>query len=258
MQRFDTIGLEQEDGLATLTLDRPDSLNALSEQMLGEIVAALDRIAGAGARALLVTGRGRAFSAGADLGGSGLPPDLGLLLETGYNPMIRKLFALPMPVVVAVNGPAAGAGCSLALAGDLVLAARSAYFVQAFVNIGLVPDAGASWLLPRLVGRQRALEMMLLGERVPAETAAGWGMIHRAVDDAALIEEARALARRLAAGPTRAYALIRQGLRAALDGDLAAALDIERDHQREAGRTADAAEGIAAFLAKRPARFTGR
>ena len=257
MDSFETIVLEVDDRLATLTLNRPALLNALSVPMLGEIAAALDRIVSLDARALLVTGSGRAFSSGAELAGPALPDDLGLILETSYNPLIRKLFALPVPVVVAVNGPAVGAGCSLALAGDLVLAARSAYFVQAFVNIGLVPDAGMSWVLPRLIGRQRALEMMLLGERISAETAQAWGMIYRAVDDAAMFDEARALARRLADGPTRAYALTRQGIVAAGEGGIARALDIERDNQREAGRTADAAEGVAAFLAGRAARFTG-
>ena len=199
------------EAVATITLNRPDSLNALTAAMLDEIRAAVEGLPGSGARALLLTGEGRGFSSGADLAsGGGLPDDVGAALEAHFNPLIEAIFACPLPVVAAVNGPCAGAGCSLALAADLVLAGRSAYFLQAFINIGLIPDAGATWLLPRLAGRARAMEMMLLGERIPAEQALAWGMISRVVEDEALTAEGAALAARLAAGPTVAYGLLRR------------------------------------------------
>ena len=207
---------------------------------------------------LVITGAGRAFCAGADLA-EGLPPeDVGSRLDSHYNPMLRTYMSLPFPVISAVNGAAAGAGCSIALSGDFVIAARSAYFLQAFVNIGLVPDAGATWLLPRLAGRARAAQMMMLGERLPADQAFDWGMIYKVVDDADLATEARTLAERLAKGPTRTLGLIRQGMHAALNGTYDQGLDIERANQREAGRTADFLEGVAAFVGKRPSNFTGR
>ena len=255
---YETLLLDRDGGVATLTLNRPDQLNALSTTLLTEINRALDELSADTPRVLVMTGAGRAFCSGADLGGGGLPEDLGALLETHYNPLIEKLWALPCPVVAAVNGPAAGAGCSIALAADFVVAASSAYFLQAFVNIGLVPDAGATWLLPRLAGRARATQMMMLGERVPAAQALDWGMIYKVVDDAALPGEAAALAARLAKGPTRTYALIRQGIRAGLDSSLSDSLGVERVNQRDAGRSGDFAEGVQAFLAKRPAAFTGR
>jgi 2-(1,2-epoxy-1,2-dihydrophenyl)acetyl-CoA isomerase len=207
----------------------------------------------------VLTGDGRGFSSGADLAGSGgLPEDAGEALEKGFNPLVEALFALPIPVVAAVNGPCAGAGCSLALAADIVIAARSAYFLQAFVNIGLVPDAGASWLLPRLAGRARAMEMMMLGERVSAEQAHDWGMIARVVDDEFLAEEAVALATRLAQGPTVALGLIRRLARDAQNLPLTEALGAERVAQREAGRTEDFRNAVFAFLQKRQPRFDGR
>jgi 2-(1,2-epoxy-1,2-dihydrophenyl)acetyl-CoA isomerase len=257
---FETIRLEVEDGIAVLTLDRPDRLNALTPRLFAESRQAIDHAIGSGARCLLITGAGRAFCSGADLQGDegeGLPTDLGELLDTVYNPFFRYLAALPIPIVTAVNGIAAGAGCSLALAGDFVLAARSASFLLAFVNIGLVPDGGMTWLLPRLIGRQRALDMMMLGERVGAEKAESWGMIHRALVDSALLDEARLLAGRLARGPTLAYHLIRQGVNDALTADLSGGLEIEKRNQRLAGFSHDAQEGVAAFLEKRPARFSG-
>ena len=254
------------DGVATLTLNRPAALNALTTEMIAEMIDAVDRVRDEGsARVLLMTGAGRAFCSGADLVTGGAtgerqrsgPVDTGHRLETHFNPLLERLFALPVPFVTAVNGAAAGAGCSFALAGDIVVAADSAYFLQAFVNIGLVPDVGATWLLPRLAGKARAQGMMMLGERVPAATALDWGMIWQVAPDAELMATATALAQRLAAGPTRAYGLIRQGIRDSLDTSLTGALAIERRNQRSAGRSPDFAEGVAAFLSKRKAVFTG-
>ncbi|WP_395614080.1 enoyl-CoA hydratase-related protein [Allosphingosinicella sp.] len=245
--------------VATLTLNRPDSLNALTSTMLDEMKAAIDGLAASGARALLLTGAGRGFSSGADLAsGGGLPDDVGAALEAHFNPLVEALFRLPLPVVAAVNGPCAGAGCSLALAADIVIAGRSAYFLQAFINIGLIPDAGATWLLPRLAGRARAMEMMMLGERIPAEKAADWGLISRVVDDADLESEAAALAARLAQGPTMAYGLLRRLARDAEQLPLTDALAAERIAQRDAGRTDDFKAAVMAFLQKQPPRFEGR
>jgi 2-(1,2-epoxy-1,2-dihydrophenyl)acetyl-CoA isomerase len=245
--------------VATVTLDRPDSLNALSAAMLDELRAAVESLPGRGARCLLLAGEGRGFSSGADLAsGGGLPDDVGAALEAHYNPLVEALFALPLPVVAAVNGPCAGAGCSLALAADIVIAGRSAYFLQAFVNIGLIPDAGATWLLPRLAGRARAMEMMMLGERIPAERALEWGMISRVVDDAELAAESVALATRLAQGPTLAYGLIRGLARNAEQLPLSDALAAERIAQRDAGRTEDFKAAVTAFLQKRQPTFDGR
>lgn len=245
--------------VATLTIARAETLNALSAQTLAELREALDEAVREGARCVLLTGDGRGFSSGADLAtGGGLPEDAGEALEKSFNPLIEALFALPIPVVAAVNGPAAGAGASLALAADIVIAARSAYFLQAFVNIGLIPDAGATWLLPRLAGRARAMEMMMLGERISAEQARDWGMIARVVEDEELAEEAVALATRLAQGPTVALGLIRRLAREAQNLPLTEALAAERIAQREAGQTRDFAGAVAAFLQKRQPRFEGR
>lgn len=262
---FDTIRLEQSHGMATITLNRPATLNAITLPMIDDIHRALDQALKDGARCLLLTGEGKAFSSGADLaaglGDFAADPDsfdIGLVLERGYNPLMLRLADLPMPIVTAVNGAAAGAGCSLALAGDIVLAAPNAYFLQAFVNIGLVPDAGSSWLLPQLVGKARAQAMMMLGERIPAHTAQEWGMIHAVAAEGALMEEAHAIALKLAQGPTQALAMIRKTVRFALEHDFAAVLQRERDDQRSAGRTTDFREGVAAFMAKRPAQFSGK
>jgi 2-(1,2-epoxy-1,2-dihydrophenyl)acetyl-CoA isomerase len=245
--------------VATLTIIRPDRLNALAAQTVDELRAAVGEAAGSGARCLLLAGEGRAFSSGADLAGDGgLPDDAGAALEKHFNPLIEALFALEIPVVAAVQGPCAGAGCSLALVADMVIAARSAYFLQAFVNIGLIPDAGATWLLPRLAGRARAIEMMMLGERIAAEKALAWGLISRLVEDEHLASEAVALATQLAQGPTRALALIRKLARNAQDVPLTEALAAERAAQREAGRTADFRNGVLAFVQKRQPRFEGR
>lgn len=245
--------------VATLTIARPETLNALSAKTLAELREALDEAVREDARCLLLTGEGRGFSSGADLAtGGGLPKDAGEALEKSFNPLVEALFALPIPLVAAVNGPCAGAGASLALAADIVIAARSAYFLQAFVNIGLIPDAGATWLLPRLAGRARALEMMMLGDRIPAEQARDWGLIARVVDDEDLAEESVALATRLAQGPTVALGLIRRLARDTQSLSLSEALAAERDAQREAGRTRDFAHAVAAFLQKRQPRFEGR
>src|SRR5688500_14376577 len=258
--RFDHIRLEQSPAAeATITLARPDSLNALNAAMVDELRAAVESLSESGARCLLITGEGRGFSSGADLAsGGGLPDDAGMALEKHFNPLVEAIFALDIPVVAAVNGPAAGAGCSLALAADIVVAARSAYFLQAFVNIGLIPDAGATWLLPRLAGRARAMEMMMLGERIPAEQALEWGLISRVVDDEHLASEAVELATRLAQGPTVALGLIRKLAREAGHRPLGEALAAERVAQREAGRTEDFRGAVMAFLQKKQPRFEGR
>jgi 2-(1,2-epoxy-1,2-dihydrophenyl)acetyl-CoA isomerase len=257
---FDTIRLDiSPAAVATITLNRPDSLNALNAALIEEMRAALTSLQGSGARCLLLTGEGRAFSSGADLvAGGGLPDDVGAALESHLNPLIEDVFALPMPVVAAVRGPCAGAGCSLALAADIVIAARSAYFLQAFINIGLVPDAGATWLLPRLAGRARAMEMMMLGERIPADRAADWGMISRMVEDEDLETEAIALAARLAQGPTVAYSLLRKLARDAEQAALSDALAAERRAQTIAGRTGDFKAGVMAFIQKRQPNFDGQ
>ncbi|MCA3579282.1 MAG: enoyl-CoA hydratase/isomerase family protein [Bradyrhizobium sp.] len=264
---YEHILLEEADGIATLTINRPQALNALHIGVIEEMIHAVDKLRDEGtARVLLMTGAGRGFSSGADLAGGGAgggsrgdgPIDAGKVLETHFNPLLERLFALPIPFITAVNGPAAGAGCSYALAGDIVIAGRSAYFLQAFVNIGLVPDVGSTWLLPRLAGRARAQAMMMLGERISAEQALDWGMVYKVVDDADLMTEARAVATKLAKGPTKAYALIRQGIRACMDTTLSEGLMVERRNQLHAGRTADFAEGVMAFLQKRPANFQGK
>jgi 2-(1,2-epoxy-1,2-dihydrophenyl)acetyl-CoA isomerase len=256
------IRYELAEAVATITLDRPDRLNAITPALLDELGRALDRAVSDGARAVLLTGEGRAFCAGADLVGPGgeigLPDDLGALIDAHYNPVAIKLSELPLPIVTAMNGPAVGAGLSLALAGDIVIAARSAYLLLAFVNIGLVPDAGATWLVAKGVGRAKALEMALLGEKMSAQDAMDAGLVTRVVDDEAVLTEARAIALRLATMPTAAIAKIRAQVKAALAGTLEQTLEIERDNQREAGRSADFREGVAAFIEKRKPKFEGR
>jgi 2-(1,2-epoxy-1,2-dihydrophenyl)acetyl-CoA isomerase len=260
---FETIRLEQTGAVAVITLNRPQRLNAAPPQMFAEIGTALHQLPAMGARALLITGEGRAFCSGADLQGRGASDTSSRgagayqALTGTYSPTMLALSRLSIPVITAVNGVAAGIGCSLALASDFTLAARSAYFLEAFVNIGLVPDGGATWMLARQIGKARATEMMMLGERIPAEKAEQWGLIYRAVDDAELMAQAMALAERLANGPTRALGLMRQGLARALEQSYAEALATEATHQMLAGDSADAREGGMAFLERRKAQFKG-
>jgi len=255
-----TILVETHPAYRLITLNRPDRLNALTVEMADALMAALDAAdADEGCRALLITGAGRAFCAGQDLTAIvGVPPaEIGHLLDH-YNPLIRKLRALRVPVVCAVNGVAAGAGANLALACDIVLAGEGASFVQAFARIGLIPDCGGTWFLPRLVGMARARALSMLAEPLSAATAAEWGMIWRVVADDRLMEEAHALAARLAGQATLGLALTKRALDAAEDNDLDNQLELERDLQEEAGASPDHAEGVRAFLEKRPPVFTGR
>jgi 2-(1,2-epoxy-1,2-dihydrophenyl)acetyl-CoA isomerase len=255
-----TILVERHAGYRQITLNRPERLNALTVEMADALIAALDAAqADDGCRAVLLTGAGRGFCAGQDLtaiigAGSAAIRDL---LDR-YNPLIRRLRGLRLPVVCAVNGIAAGAGANLALACDIVVASRSASFVQAFARIGLIPDCGGTWCLPRLVGTARARALSLLAEPLPAETAAEWGMIWRVFEDAQLMAEAHALALRLAAAATVGLGLAKRALDAAEDNGLDAQLDLERDLQAEAAGMPDHAEGVRAFLDKRPAVFTGK
>ncbi len=261
---FETIRFDIASGVAELTLCRPDSLNSFSATMHAEVRAALDRIeADRDTRALLLTGAGRGFCAGQDLSdrkvaAGDAPVDLGETLDTLYNPLVRRLRSLPMPVVCAVNGVAAGAGANLALACDLVVAARSARFIQAFCKLGLGPDSGGTWTLPRLVGPARAAQLALLGTPLSAEEAQDWGLIYRCVDDDDLMGEARSLCGHLATQPTAGLAAIKRLLQASWDHDLDRQLDLERDTQRERGRSADYREGVDAFFNKRTPRFDGR
>jgi 2-(1,2-epoxy-1,2-dihydrophenyl)acetyl-CoA isomerase len=251
------------DGIARLTLNRPERLNSFNSEMHAEVRAALASLPSSQARVLVISGAGRGFCAGQDLNdravapGAG-PPDLAASIEQNYKPLALSLRALPLPVIAAVNGVAAGAGANLALACDLVIAARSAVFVQAFAKLGLVPDSGGTWILPRLVGTARALGLAFLGDKLAAEQAAAWGLIWRCVEDAEFAGVVEDLARHFAAAPTRGLARTKQAIYEGLGRDLAAQLDIERDYQGELGRSSDYAEGVAAFAAKRVPRFTGR
>ena len=260
---YQTILFEVTEGIARLTLNRPQRLNSLNAEMHAELRDALSAVRTSPARVLVITGAGRAFCAGQDLGDRTVAPggsaaDLGESIERNYKPLVLALRSLPLPVIAAVNGVAAGAGANVALACDLIVAARSASFVQAFSRIGLVPDSGGTWFLPRLVGHARAMGLAMLGEKLPAETAADWGLIWKCVEDDRLIAEADGIARKLAAGPTKGLGLIKRTLHRSLANDLDQQLDAERDAQREAGRTEDFREGVLAFMAKRPAQFTGR
>ena len=257
---YETIEFKAEDGIARLTFNRPDRLNSFTVQMHEEVADALADLGGA--RTLILTGAGRGFCAGQDLNDRAVAPgeavDLGDSVELRYNPLIRKLVSLPMPVIARVNGVAAGAGANIALACDIVIAANSAKFIQSFAAIGLIPDSGGTWVLPRLVGQARALGLALTGEPLPAEKAAEWGLIWKAVDDAQLDAEVDGLAARFAAGPTRGLARIKKMLRESWSQSLDAELDRQRDAMRELGFGADYREGVAAFMEKRPPRFTGQ
>jgi 2-(1,2-epoxy-1,2-dihydrophenyl)acetyl-CoA isomerase len=260
---FETIELDVSDGIMTLALNRPASLNSFNVRMHREVRDALTQAEQEGVRCLLLTGRGRGFCTGQDLSDpTVLPgenaPDLAAAINDYYNPLIRRLRGLPFPVVCAINGIAAGAGANIALACDIVLAARSAAFVQAFSKIGLLPDSGGTWFLPRLIGPARAMALAMLGGKLPAEQAADWGLIWKVVDDEALEQEAFGLARHLATQPTQALAYIKQALNASWNNDLDRQLDLERDLQQAAGRTDDYREGVTAFMEKRTPAFRGR
>ena len=260
---YTTIKLDIGEGLATITLNQPDKLNAVSRRMIGELKDCWEKLgADASVRAVLLTGAGRGFCAGADLAdpdrAQGPMADSGAALEHFFNPVIRTMRALPKPIVAAVNGVAAGVGMSFVLASDIAIAARSASFLQAFARIGLLPDGGSTWFLPRVIGDARARALAMLAQQIPAEKAHSWGLIWDVVDDQALIDAATAVARRLADGPTLSLASIKKALNASHGNELAAQLDLERDLQRELGRSEDFKEGVAAFLAKRPAQFKGR
>ena len=252
-----------EDGVAVLTMNDPATMNAAGLDMAEELTGAF-RKAVTEARAVVLTGEGRGFCSGANLSGGGAlgrkpddgPPDAGAALESTYNPLVTFMRDLPIPLVTAVNGAAAGVGCSLALMGDIIVAGESAYFLQAFRRIGLVPDGGSTYLLPRMIGRARAMEMMLLGDKVPARTALEWGMVNRCVPDGELLSTATTMAKTLASGP-KSIAMIRKIGWDSLDNDWKAQLHLERVTQRDAGRTEDFAEGVTAFLEKRPAAFKG-
>jgi len=259
-----TILLEIEQGVALLTLNRPGSLNSFNADMHAEMRSAISQIKkNPEVRALLITGAGRGFCAGQDLSDRNVAPgaevpDLGESIEKRYNPLLRSLRDLPMPVICAVNGVAAGAGANIALACDITLAARSASFIQAFCKIGLIPDSGGTWSLPRLVGMARAKALAMLGDKISAEQAAAWGMIWQCVDDEQLMDEALKLARHLASQPTAGLALIKRALNAGMNNSFDEQLDLERDLQRLAGRTEDYREGVAAFIEKRKPEFKGR
>jgi 2-(1,2-epoxy-1,2-dihydrophenyl)acetyl-CoA isomerase len=260
----ESILCESANGIARITLNRPERLNSFTSAMHAELRDALAAVAAdKAARVLLLTGAGRGFCAGQDLSDRAVAPgaepvDLGESIENNYRPLVLALRALPLPVVCAVNGVAAGAGANIALACDIVIAAKSAVFIQAFCRIGLIPDSGGTYFLPRLVGTARAMGLAMLGDKVGAQQAADWGMIWQCVDDAQLAPTVDALLAQLASAPTRGLAAIKRALHASATATLAAQLDLERDLQRELGRSADYREGVAAFIGKRSPRFTGQ
>lgn len=261
---YEQILVTREGGVTRIALNQPKKLNALSAKLLEELREAMQHAAtDRDCRCILLTGEGRGFSAGADLtDGSlkftpGQPIDYSGTLETRYHPLVTLMREMPKPIVVAVNGTAAGAGCSIALAGDIVLAARSAKFIQVFVRIALIPDAGSTWTVPRLIGRARALRWMMSGDDLDATTAADWGLISEVCEDDQLQETAMALATRLSKGPTRSYAAIKRLVDASIDGELAPQLAREAAAQDDVGNARDALEGVMAFAQKREANFTG-
>jgi len=257
---YETIKVEREGPLLILTLNKPDRLNAMAPQMADEIGQVFYDLGDA--RAVLITGEGKGFCSGADLSargdGSGSKGGSHQALQQHYNPAISQLIRAEVPVICAVNGPAAGVGCSLALAADFTIVGKSAYFLQAFVNIGLVPDGGSTWLLTRAIGRARATRMMMLGEKIGGEQAAEWGLAYKCVDDADLMTEARALAEKLANGPTIAIKTMKRNIALAADGSLEQVFLAEAEGQRLAGASDDAKEGGMAFLQKRKAEFKGQ
>jgi 2-(1,2-epoxy-1,2-dihydrophenyl)acetyl-CoA isomerase len=259
---FQTILFELKDDIARLTLNRPDKLNSFNEAMHLEVREALNQIKENRTRVLLITGAGRAFCAGQDLADRQSKPgedsvDLGDSIEKYYTPLVRTLRALPLPVVAGVNGVAAGAGVSLALACDLVIASKSASFIQSFAKLGLIPDTGGTFFLPRLVGTARALGLALLGERLPADQAAAWGLIWRCVDDEVFPASVEELVNRLAVAPTKGLAYTKAAINSSIGLRLDQQLDLERDYMRELGHSHDFREGVTAFLEKRAPKFTG-
>lgn len=261
---YETIVVDFDEGVTKITLNRPERLNSFTVQMHEELADALSNIERSDeVRAVLLTGAGRGFCAGQDLSDSSVAPgsdaiDLGHAVDTYYSPLVRRLAVMARPVVCAVNGVAAGAGANIAFACDIVLAGRSAKFIQSFANIGLIPDSGGTWVLPRLAGQARALGLALTGEPLAAEQAEAWGMIWKCVDDDVLESEAIKLAKRLAAGPTRGLVETKMALRSTYDRTLDDALALERDLMRELGRSHDYQEGVAAFMERRAPKFTGQ
>jgi 2-(1,2-epoxy-1,2-dihydrophenyl)acetyl-CoA isomerase len=260
---YETILFSVEHGIGRLKLNRPDKLNSFTTKMHEETQHALSRVGSEGARVLVLTGAGRGFCAGQDLGDRAVAPgaegvDLGESIERYYKPLVLALHRLPLPVIAQVNGVAAGAGTNIALACDLVIAARSASFVQGFSKLGLIPDSGGTWTLPRLVGDARALGLTLLGHKLSAEQAAAWGMIWQCVEDNELESTVETLARSLAVAPTRGLAATKAAIRSGWGRGFAQQLDLERDAQADLGRSSDYREGVAAFIGKRTPRFTGQ
>jgi len=257
---YNALLYDLSDNVATITLNRPDRMNALSYELLSELAQAVQQAKSDGARALVLTGAGGAFCSGADLvgDGSGMPDDLGQYLEDHYYPWAKALADMDIPVIAAINGPAVGAGLSIALAADITIMARSAYLLLAFANIGLVPDGGATWLVAKSVGRAKALEMALLAEKMSADQALDLGLVTRVVDDEELTGAVHAVAAKLASGPSVALGFIRKQVAAALDSGFNDMLQIEKDNQTAAGHTADFREAVQAFAEKRKPEFKGR
>lgn len=257
--QYQYITYDEQDGIGTLTLNRPDKLNALNADMIDEMIVVLDHVAATReARVLLITGAGKAFCGGADLAAPRQGSGQNAILETHYNRLLARLAELSCPIIAAINGAAVGAGCSIALLSDFVIASEDSYFLQAFVNIGLVPDMGATWLLPRLIGVARTTELLMLGEKLPATKAEEWGLLYKVVAADSLDDEVERLATRLAQGPTLAYGLIRQGIRFGLEHSLMETVQVERRGQLQTARSRDFQEGVEAFQSRRPPRFSGR